>query len=94
MLSLIAVIIFPYIAFVFFGESFNPIFKPTAHSRRAIWKYGRAMASAVFLGTVVSLILFNVGNQSLQIAGVSGMSVSLLLGLFISARKLAGLMRF
>jgi len=93
MLALIVLVVLPYLGFVFFGESFDPIHKPTMHSHRATWKYGRLMALAIFIGSAAGLSVNRFGDQSLQKAILFGMSVSILMGTIFSVKKLTKLLK-
>lgn len=93
MISLVALIILTYVAFVFFSECPNPFAKPKLHWRRPLWRYGRRMALAVFYGGVCSLILLHETNLDLVIAVGIGATLTLMVGLCISAKRIGDLFR-
>jgi len=78
----------PYVAFVFFGESFNPFSKPKTHPKRSNWKYGRTMGTAVLLGNLCALSFMRFDDVPLLTALSYGAVVSAILVTLFSMKRL------
>ncbi|MGJ8671182.1 MAG: hypothetical protein ACSHXK_16985 [Oceanococcus sp.] len=87
MLSLAAVFVLPYIAFVFFGEHMNPFSKPKILALRSRWRYGRRMGFAMSMGVICALTLKEILGLSLPFSMAGGASVVLLMGVFFTVER-------
>jgi len=88
MLSIIPLIVFPYLVFIFFGESLNPFFKPKWHAKRSAWRFGRAMGLAALLGMTTTIVLLNLFSRQLPIAAFYGAIVFAILASLFCGRKI------
>ena len=86
-------IVSPYIAFVFFGESLHPFTKPRAHTLRPIWRYGRWMALAVLLRNLIAIGLMVSAGFPLLKAALCGVAVLTVLGSLIAAKRMTSLLK-
>lgn len=86
---LFALVIAPYLVYLFFGVGFNPFFKPRNPAKRSKWKRGRAMAFSTILGIVSALVLYMTMEISMQMTIAIGIIVTLLFAAAFSARKIS-----
>lgn len=93
MLSLVTLIIVPYLAFVFFGEGVNPVTKPHQPMMRSRWRYGRRMALAAAIGWLTTMVLMHYAMYRLELSLASGLVVAAVLGLCFSAGRIGSVFR-
>ncbi len=93
MMSLATLIVFPYLAFVFFGEGLNPFTKPRPPQLRARFRYGRIMALTVFGGWLCTQILIYSMGTSIRVAIATGIVVAIVLSLCCSVRRIGESLR-
>ena len=88
MLSLIALIVLPYITYVFFSESLNPLANPTTPMLRSRRRYGKNMALSVLLGTVFVVALLVEGQMTLPGAIAFGGCIGLIPGSYFFGQRI------
>jgi|GEM_PF-5309239 len=89
MLPLVALIVLPYLTFVFLAETFNPFSKPHNRIKRAEWKNARRWALAVFCGCCCSIYLLVITSQNIMVIALIGVSIATALGVFLNVRNIS-----
>jgi len=89
MLYLIALVVVPYMIFVFFGHGFNPLTKPSPTIDRSRWKHGRKMALCAFVGGTTTVIAAQAALTQVQVAIGLGILVATLCAGVLCARKIS-----
>lgn len=89
MIYLASLLVMPYVAFVFFGESVLPIPvpKPYMAARRLKWKYGLNMALLMFVAMLLANFLFYIVQLGLIPSYGIGGALFLVLGYLLHRRR-------
>ncbi len=87
MIYMATLLVLPYAAFVFFGETLIPFIKPSGLPQRIRWRYGKKMALVMFLCMVcANVMIFLLGASPITAFAVGG-SIFLLSGIYLHKKR-------
>lgn len=89
MLYFSALVLVPYLCFVFFGEGLNPFRKPRVPAHRSQWRRGRIMALASLIGTSSALVMYQTIDDSQLLAIPAGILIAVVFAVAFSAKRIA-----